>query len=165
MVNRHVVREMGMKLLYLWETTGSNDTQLAHQLTSDESQDPKTRQRALDLAGGAWEQRQATDRWVERMAPKWPSHRQPPVDRAILRLAVYELINTPTPSKVVIDEAIELAKAFSTSQSAAFINGVLDSILKEHQAITSASDRSDEGDRSGERDTSGEATKRPGEEG
>lgn len=128
-----------MKLLFLWESTGSNDAEMARQLTHDESEDPVMRQAALDLAGGAWEQRQAADRWVERMAPKWPSHRQPPVDRAILRLAVYELINTPTPPKVVIDEAIEMAKQFSTSHSAAFINGVLDAILKEHQAITGKS--------------------------
>jgi N utilization substance protein B len=138
MAKRHAVREMSMKLLYLWETTGSNDPEMARQLTHDESEDPMTRQTALDLASGAWEQRLATDRWVERMAPKWPSHRQPPIDRAILRLAVYELINTPTPPKVVLDEAIEMAKAFSTSHSSAFINGVLDAILKEHQAITSA---------------------------
>ena len=144
MAKRHEVRELGMKLLFLWESTGGNDAEMARQLTHDESEDPVMRQAALDLAGGAWEQRQAADRWVERLAPKWPSHRQPPVDRAILRLGVYELISTPTPPKVVIDEAIEMAKHFSTAHSPAFINGVLDAILKEHQALTSTAPKPDE---------------------
>ena len=86
----------------------------------------------------AWEHRQTADRWVERVAPQWPPHRQPAVDRNVLRMAVWELVNTPTPPKVVIDEAIELAKHFSTELSASFVNGVMDAILKEHRALTSA---------------------------
>ena len=58
---------------------------------------------------------------------------------ALLRLAAWELINTQTPPKVVIAEAIELAKQFSTEQSARFVNGVLDSLLKEHLALTDKS--------------------------
>jgi transcription antitermination protein NusB len=58
------------------------------------------------------------------------------VDRNLIRLAVWEMTNTATPPKVIIDEAIELAKQFSTEQSAAFVNGVLDSVLKEHEKLT-----------------------------
>jgi N utilization substance protein B len=72
---------------------------------------------------------------MERLAPQWPPRRQPAVDRNVLRLAIWELTNTSTPPKVIIDEAIELAKAFSTEQSAAFVNGVLDAVLKEHQSV------------------------------
>ena len=54
----------------------------------------------------------------------------------MIRLAVWELTNADTPPKVVLDEAIELAKKFSTEQSPAFINGVLDAVLKEHQGLT-----------------------------
>jgi N utilization substance protein B len=67
--------------------------------------------------------------------PQWPPRRQPGVDRNLIRLAVWELTNTVTPPKVIIDEAIELAKQFSTEQSAAFVNGVLDSVLKEHEKL------------------------------
>ncbi|MGH7179274.1 MAG: transcription antitermination factor NusB, partial [Tepidisphaeraceae bacterium] len=52
----------------------------------------------------------------------------------ILRLAVYELTSGAVPPKVAIDEAIELAKTYSTENSPAFVNGVLDAVLKEHQA-------------------------------
>jgi hypothetical protein len=58
------------------------------------------------------------------------------VDRNIIRLAAWELTNGQTPPKVTIDEAIEMAKEFSTEQSAAFVNGVLDAMLKENQNLT-----------------------------
>jgi N utilization substance protein B len=90
----------------------------------------------MALASGAWEQRELSDLRIERFAPQWPVRRQPGVDRGILRLAMYELNNTDTPPKVVLDEAIELAKAFSTEQSPAFINGVLDAVLKENIMLT-----------------------------
>ncbi len=94
-----------------------------------------TRQ-GLRMAGSAWDGREHTDQWIERLAPQWPPRRQPGVDRAILRLAVWELTEGQTPPKVVIDEAIELAKSFSTEQSPAFVNGVLDAVLKEIRAMT-----------------------------
>jgi N utilization substance protein B len=56
----------------------------------------------------------------------------------LIRLAVWELTNTVTPPKVVIDEAIELAKQFSTEQSGAFVNGVLDAVLKENAGEASS---------------------------
>jgi transcription antitermination protein NusB len=74
---------------------------------------------------------------MERLAPQWPVRRQPAVDRSLLRMSIWELTNADTPPKVVIDEAIELAKQFSTEQSPSFINGVLDAVLKEKQGLAS----------------------------
>lgn len=128
---------MAMQVLFLWDTQGTADEQAARQVTHDASDDPVLRQRAIDMATAAWEQRDAADRWVSRLAPQWPPNRQPAVDRAILRLAIWELINTATPPKVVLDEAIELAKGYSTELSARFVNGVLDAVLREHKALTS----------------------------
>jgi N utilization substance protein B len=88
------------------------------------------------MAGGTWNQREQIDTWIERLAPQWPPRRQPGVDRNLIRLAVWELTSTDTPPKVVIDEAIELAKQFSTEQSPAFVNGVLDSVLKEKRSLS-----------------------------
>jgi len=135
-IKKSKIRELAMQVLFLWDTHGAADVDMAKQATEDASEDASVRQRAVELASAAWEQRETTDRWVVRVAPQWPPYRQPAVDRNLLRLAVYELINTSTPPKVVLDEAIELAKHFSTEQSAAFVNGVLDAILKEHQAMT-----------------------------
>jgi len=86
--------------------------------------------RALDLASAAYADRESSDRAIEALAPGWPVSRQPAVDRAILRLAHYEMVAGVTPPKVAVNEAVELAKEFSTERSPAFINGVLDKILK-----------------------------------
>jgi len=133
------IRELAMQILFLWDTQNSSDDGMARQVSSDATEDVELREAALEMAGAAWEHRQTADRWVERVAPQWPPHRQPAVDRNVLRMAVWELVNTNTPPKVVIDEAIELAKHFSTEQSASFVNGVMDAILKEHRALTGTS--------------------------
>jgi N utilization substance protein B len=91
------------------------------------------------MATAAWEGRETADNWINKLAPQWPPRRQPGVDRSILRLAAWELTAGKTPPKIVIDEAIELAKSFSTEQSPAFVNGVLDALLKEYQQLTDQS--------------------------
>jgi N utilization substance protein B len=136
--SKRKIRELAMQILFLWDTHNSSDIGMARQVSSDATEDADLRDKALEMASAAWEHRQTADRWVERVAPQWPPHRQPAVDRNVLRMAVWELVNTATPPKVVIDEAIELAKHFSTEQSASFVNGVMDAILKEHRALTSA---------------------------
>lgn len=127
-----------MQILFLWDTQNNSDPGMARQVLADATDDESLREQALEMATAAWEHRQTADRWVERVAPQWPPHRQPAVDRNVLRMAVWELTNSSTPPKVVIDEAIELAKHFSTEQSASFVNGVMDAILKEHRALTSS---------------------------
>ena len=136
MLKRRKIREMAMQILFLWDTQQDANQEVAQQVAHDNSDDPALRQLATDMAKGTWEQRATIDPWIERLAPQWPLRRQPGVDRNLLRLAIWELTNTPTPPKVVIDEAIELAKEFSTEQSAGFVNGVLDAVLKERQALT-----------------------------
>jgi N utilization substance protein B len=135
MTKKRKVRELAMQALFVWDTNSSSDAALAEQVIRDGSDDAEVRRQALQWATAAWEQRQLTDTRVERLAPQWPVRRQPGVDRALLRLATWELTRGETPPKVVIDEAIELAKQFSTEQSAAFVNGVLDAVLKENQAL------------------------------
>jgi transcription antitermination protein NusB len=125
-----------MQVLFLWDANAKDDAELARQVVTDGCDDPGIRQRALAIAQGAWAGREISDQWVERIAPQWPPRRQPGVDRNILRLAVWELTSADTPPKVVIDEAIELAKEFSTGQSPAFVNGVLDAVLREKRALT-----------------------------
>jgi len=123
-----------MQLLFLWDAHGAKDPEMGEQSARGAVDDPAIIARAMELAGAAWELREATDQWVERLAPQWPPRRQPGVDRALIRLAIWELTHADTPPKVVIDEAIELAKQFSTELSSAFVNGVLDAALKEHVA-------------------------------
>jgi N utilization substance protein B len=126
-------RELAMQVLFSWDVKGDRDAGMAQQMLEDADDESGVRVRAMQMADAAWLIRQATDEWVVRIAPQWPTNRQPGVDRALLRLAIWELTNTDTPPKVVLDEAIEMAKQFSTEQSPAFINGVLDAVLKESE--------------------------------
>lgn len=76
------------------------------------------------------------DQIISQNAPDWPINKLNKVDLAILRLAIAELItNKSTPSKVVIDEAIEIAKTYGTAKTPKFINGVLGSIIKNESKL------------------------------
>ncbi len=141
MLKKRKVRELAMQILFQWDTQDVADRALAEQIVMDGSDDADIRKSALDAAAGTWEQRSIIDQRLERISPQWPPRRQPGVDRNLIRLAVWEMTSTDTPPKVVIDEAIEMAKEFSTEQSGAFVNGVLDAVLKENQALTADNSR------------------------
>jgi N utilization substance protein B len=136
MLKKRKTRELAMQVMFLWDSSGERDTELARQYLADGTEDLELRAVALEMATSAWDQRAAIDERVDKISPQWPPRRQPGVDRNLIRLAVWELTNKPTPPKVVLDEAIELAREFSTEQSPAFVNGVLDAILKENRALT-----------------------------
>ena len=88
---------------------------------------------AKSLVRGTLEHLDQIDKLIRQQAEHWRLERMPPVDRNILRLAIYEfLFETDVPKLVILDEAIELAKEFGTEQSGRFVNGVLDGILKSH---------------------------------
>lgn len=90
--------------------------------------------KAFAMARAAFENRAAADAFMVEAAPTWPAHRQAAVDRSILRLAHWEMTAPEaggTHPKIVVNEAVELAKTFSTEKSPAFINGLLDKLLKQ----------------------------------
>ena len=88
------------------------------------------RDRAFALALAAWDARDAADAELRELAPEWPPSRMAAVDRAILRLAHHCVSTAVIPPKAAVNEAVELAKAFSTERSPQFINGVLGRVLK-----------------------------------
>ena len=83
------------------------------------------------LVRGVAEHRRAIDDTIERVSTNWRLDRMAKVDRNVLRLAVYELIETDVPVKVVINEAIELGKKYGSESTGAFVNGVLDKVAAE----------------------------------
>ncbi|MBI4509098.1 MAG: transcription antitermination factor NusB [Deltaproteobacteria bacterium] len=84
------------------------------------------------LVRGTVENIKEIDRFVQNVSRNWRMERMARVDRNILRLATYELLHVPeVPAKVVINEAIEVAKRFGASESPSFINGILDRISQE----------------------------------
>jgi N utilization substance protein B len=96
--------------------------------------------RATALAEGVWLERTHLDEALDAASTRWRVERMPPVDRNVLRLALYELRHRPdTPVAVVINEAVALAKEYSTEKSGAFVNGVLSRLAKEERAEESSS--------------------------
>lgn len=83
-----------------------------------------------DLSRAVYLMRTDLDERISVSAPQWPIDKLNRIDLSILRLATYELTNTDTPPKVIIDEAVELAKEFGGESSPSFVNGVLGDILK-----------------------------------
>lgn len=86
---------------------------------------------ARDIVDGVIDNREAIDEQITTFAKDWSLARMPAVDRAILRMAVWEILyNDEVPAAVAIDEAVELAKEFSTDDSGAFVHGVLGRISR-----------------------------------
>ena len=93
--------------------------------------DDKTRSFANNLVHGTLKNNEHIDEKIRSRAEHWRIERMNVLDRLILRLAIYEFLHQPeTPSKVVINEALELARTFSTDESVRFINGILDAVRK-----------------------------------
>lgn len=93
---------------------------------------PKLVPFARELACGAWSHRSRSDQLLREHVPRWSIERMQPVDRNILRLGLYELLECPdTPQAVVINEAVDLAQQLGGTESPAFVNGVLDGLRRE----------------------------------
>lgn len=92
---------------------------------------PQSRRFAEELVAGVSEQLERIDRMIEEHSSNWSLDRMARVDLALLRMATYELLCAPdVPSNVIINEAVEIGKAFGTKETPAFINGILDQIAR-----------------------------------
>lgn len=124
--SRREARERALTLLYEAEVKEiSGDEALAMQPLPPE-------EFVADLVRGVDAHRERIDALITRYAHDWDLDRMPSTDRAVLRMATYELIERPDiPLGAVISEAVELAKRYSTDASGRFVNGVLSSVAKE----------------------------------
>jgi N utilization substance protein B len=92
---------------------------------------------ASQMARGAWEQHSEIDQIITKYAAGWTLERMANADRNLLRLAIYEILHREDiPQSVSINEAVELAKRYSTAESAKFINGILGSFVRDNSAKT-----------------------------
>lgn len=138
MTSTQRVRIAAFQLLYGLDAVGAPDDPDEPMLASlrdsvaEESDDlePRELRQAEKLALSAFAARRDADELFEELSPGWPASRQPAVDRAILRLAYHEMASQKTPSKVAIDEAVDMAKQFSTEKSPGFINALLDAAMR-----------------------------------
>jgi N utilization substance protein B len=97
----------------------------------DAEMDEAAREFATRLAAGALSHIPELDERIKSRAEHWRISRMAVVDRNVLRLAVYEFLHEPTPRTVAINEALEIARRFSTYEATQFINGILDAIKRD----------------------------------
>ncbi|MEE3055224.1 MAG: transcription antitermination factor NusB [Planctomycetota bacterium] len=132
--NRTLAREIALQALFQQDLAG-DDPQKISELLAEATEDSREREYARSLALGVLENRQDLDRRIVEVTNNWKLDRIAAVDRAILRLGLYELLEMDeVPPKVVINESVELAKKFSTAKSGSFVNGVLDRIYQDLSA-------------------------------
>jgi len=127
---RSRARELAMQVLYQLDVQGPSLLGRLNDFFADTCQDNEVRQLAKQWIDGTWENLTCCDELISSAAIKWELSRLSLVDKSILRLAAYELkFRDDIPPKVTINEAIELAKKYSSAQSPGFVNGVLDAIM------------------------------------
>src|SRR4030095_12423990 len=133
---RHRARESALQILYHWDVgrrdvDDAAETFFAFQWPNADPPDGQLQGFATRLAEDTVERLDTIDPLIAETAERWRPERMAVVDRLILRLAVNELMtDSDTPPAVVIDEALELARTFSTEEAVKFINGMLDAIRK-----------------------------------
>lgn len=147
-MKRHIAREMAIQGLYQLEMTDVTPQQAIHIIVQESAQDNEIgvkqehaeamHAQVLEWVQLIWEQRDEIDALLVRYLKGWQIDRLSRVDKQILRLATYEMIyRDDVPPKVIINEAINLAKHFGTEESGKFVNGVLGQMLRDRNAPSS----------------------------
>ncbi len=152
MGSRRKARECALQMLFAADVMGSAraDELVRAYWTElgDAEMDESAREFATRLATGALAHVLELDERIRSRAEHWRISRMAVVDRNVLRLAVYEFLHEPTPRTVAINEALEIARRFSTYEATQFINGILDAIKRdldqEHPQEVSETDHHEE---------------------
>jgi len=138
---RRIARECALQMLYELDVGKHSKDEILRTFWQMNEQPQKVREFAAQLFEGAVQRLKEIDKIIQSHAKNWRLSRMAVVDRNILRISVFEFLSdSRTPETVVINEALEIAKKFSTHESAQFVNGILDSIKKE---LTEKKRRSD----------------------
>ena len=119
-----------MQMLFQWDMSQQFPEKLETTFWKNAKAAAQTRTFANQLFEGAAHDATALDELISKHAVNWRLDRLAAIDRAILRLAMHEMRATDTPAKVVINEAVDLAKKYSSDDAAGFVNGILDAYQK-----------------------------------
>jgi N utilization substance protein B len=145
MSNRHLARTIAMQSLFEWDFKLQPTDRLAEIMEynfhefAPEFEDHGFSRRVIE---GVARNLVKIDGYIEKYAPEWPLDQITTADRNILRIGIYELVLDPdVPSKVAINEAIEMAKTFGGESSGKFVNGVLGSIFKDLGNVLKTEDK------------------------
>src|SRR6202171_622421 len=123
-------REFAMQMLFQWDMSRQDPAKLEAKFWRAAKAADNTRAFANKLFEGAAKAADELDALIVQHAQNWRLERMAIIDRAVLRLAIYELRIAETPPKVILNEAVDLAKKFSSEDAGAFVNGILDAVRK-----------------------------------
>lgn len=139
---RHQARILAMQALYETDITQHETAAVLDRLLSETEQAAKTSAYARRLVDGITAHQAEIDGLIGEAAPLWPLEQMAKIDKSILRVALYEMLNERgVPYKAAINEAVEIAKIYGSDSSSRFINGVLGAIAGRRLG------RGDDGDR------------------
>lgn len=122
-----------MQMLFQWDMSQQEPAKLEGKFWKSAKAADKTRAFANKLFEGAANEVATLDEIIRKYTDNWRFERLAAIDRAILRLAIHELQDKDVPPKVVLNEAVELARKFSSEEAGAFVNGILDAVHKSLQ--------------------------------
>lgn len=130
---RRKARELALQMLFQFDMSGNTIDDIISTFEELEKSKSNTREFAIRIFRGTVDHVDSIDEMIQKQAENWRLSRMAAVDRNIIRMSVYEFLHEDdTPKLVIIDEAIEIAKKYSTLKSSQFINGILDGILKRY---------------------------------
>jgi transcription antitermination factor NusB len=137
MIDRRPARILAMQALCQLEVLAEHFLPQLDEFLAEEPHKAGVRDYARDLVRDAWAHLAELDQRIQEVAEHWELKRMAAVDRNVLRIAVCELFHRPdVPPAVAIDEAVEIGKGFGTAESGAFINGILDALVKRRESET-----------------------------
>jgi N utilization substance protein B len=126
---RSRARETALQMLYQLDLNPDVASDAVVEMIQGRLEDEDLSRFCWSLVSGVLEFRRELDSKIETVAANWSLKRMAPTDRNVLRLGAFELLHTDTPPKVVLDEALELAKSYGSAQSSQFVNGILDRLI------------------------------------
>lgn len=133
---RHRARIAALQALFEADTSQHGAREALGRIVASQRLGAEPAAFAKDLIEGVLAQQDQLDRTIAEAAPAWPVEQLPPVDRNILRLALWEMLgDNGTPVRAVINEAVELAKSFGSDSSSKFVNGVLGAIERKRSEL------------------------------
>ncbi|HEU4726195.1 MAG TPA: transcription antitermination factor NusB [Candidatus Eisenbacteria bacterium] len=134
MTSRRQGRELAFRAVYQADVTGETPRHCLEEILEETPSSDEIRLFAATLVQELEEHRDNVDAIVSRTAHNWPLRRMAATDRSVLRVAVVELLHhAETPTRVALDEAIEIAKKYGSETSGSFVNGILDRIAHDER--------------------------------
>ena len=134
MSDRRDARILALQALCQMEVLEDSFREQLDDFLADEEASQRTQDYARELVNDTWSNLLEIDTGIQEVADNWNVKRMAAVDRNILRMALCEILHrADVPPAVSVNEAVEIAKAFGTQESPAFINGILDAFIRRHQ--------------------------------